>query len=94
MITYSWSFTIDTAAPVASNPKPSNNTYTNDFTPTITINLADVLSGINNGTIQLTVEGVLRSHTWNGTTVSWTAIAAFSVFIPVAKAFNAVSFIT
>jgi hypothetical protein len=78
MAAYTWSFTIDTAAPVASNPSPANGAYTNDATPTISVQLADALSGVNAGTIQLTVEGVVRAHSFAGGVVSWTAAAAFA----------------
>jgi len=78
MTTYSWSFTIDTAAPVASNPRPTNGGYTADSTPTITLQLTDALSGIDSSTIQMTVETLIVSHSWNGTHVSYTPGSAFA----------------
>jgi len=78
MTTYSWSFTIDTAAPVASNPKPTNGAYTSDSTPTITLQLTDALSGIDTSTISMTVEGSGVTHSWNGTHVSYTPGSAFA----------------
>ncbi|MHA1229142.1 MAG: Ig-like domain-containing protein [Candidatus Helarchaeota archaeon] len=78
MATYSWSFTIDTAPPVASNPSPSNGGYTNDATPTIVVALSDALSGVNSSSITLTVESSVVSHNWNGTHVIYTPGSAFA----------------
>ncbi|MBD3227872.1 MAG: hypothetical protein GF329_06760, partial [Candidatus Lokiarchaeota archaeon] len=72
MGTYSWSFTIDTEAPIASNPEPADITYTADNTPTISVDLTDALSGVNESTITLIVNGQEVPHTYLGDTVSWT----------------------
>ncbi len=78
MTSYSWAFTIDTSPPQANNPSPLDSSYTNNTTPTISVELTDALSDINASTITFTVEGVVRSHSWDGTTVSWTAGAPFA----------------
>jgi len=56
MATYSWSFTIDTAAPVASNPKPADSSYTSDTTPTIIVALSDALSEVDGSSIVLHIQ--------------------------------------
>ncbi|MHA1789269.1 MAG: hypothetical protein ACTSXT_08580, partial [Candidatus Helarchaeota archaeon] len=78
MSEYSWSFTIDTSPPVASNPIPANGSYVNTTLPTINVTLTDALSGVNPSTIQMTVEGILVSHNYIGTTVTWTATSPYS----------------
>ncbi|NVM31309.1 MAG: hypothetical protein HWN65_20895 [Candidatus Helarchaeota archaeon] len=70
---YSWQFYKDITLPQVSNPRPGNFNYTNDITPTIRVDLTDSLSGINASSIVLSVEGVVRSHSWDGTTVNWDA---------------------
>jgi hypothetical protein len=78
MATYSWSFLIEAGDPFASNPSPANNTYTNDATPLIEVDLDDLISGIDDSTIVLTVEGSIVSHSWDGTTVSYTPSTPFA----------------
>ncbi len=77
MTTYSWSFTVDLDPPQASNPAPANGDYTGDEYATLSVNLGDSLSDINATTIVLTVEGIVRIHGWNGTTVSWSPASPY-----------------
>ncbi len=74
----SWKFYKDIFAPQGSNSLPGNNSYTNDATPNISMNLTDNLSGINASSIVLTVEGIERTHNWDGITVDWTPSIPFS----------------
>jgi hypothetical protein len=78
MPTYSWSFIIDTEAPIVSNPQPSNGTYTNNNKPTISIDLTDSLSGVNSTSIVLTVNGLTVIPSYIGDTVSWTNLTMSS----------------
>ncbi|NVM31326.1 MAG: hypothetical protein HWN65_20980 [Candidatus Helarchaeota archaeon] len=68
----SWQFYKDITPPQASNPSPADSSYTNDATPTIRVDLSDALSSINVSSIILIAGGVVRVHSWDGTTVSWT----------------------
>ncbi|MBD3227998.1 MAG: hypothetical protein GF329_07395 [Candidatus Lokiarchaeota archaeon] len=61
--------TVDLYAPSASNPSPLN--YTNDSTPSITVDLDDSLSGVNSSSITMKLNGTEVNHTWDGSTVSY-----------------------
>lgn len=72
MSIYRWGFNIDLDAPIASNPYPVNISIISSSTPTIGLDLTDLVSGVDNGEIELRVNGSLVSHSWNGTRLSWT----------------------
>jgi hypothetical protein len=77
MVPYTWSFTIDTAAPVASNPSPANGTTTENNMTMISVTLGDAVSGVNPATIQLRVNTSLVAHSYAGGVVSYTPAVAF-----------------
>jgi len=68
----------DTQPPTASNPDPSDGSYTADSTPAISVDLSDDQSGVDPATIILTVEGGAVTHSWDGYTVSYTPTVAFA----------------
>jgi PGF-pre-PGF domain-containing protein len=58
---FNWSFTVDTAAPNASGNSPVS--YTNASTPSITVNVNDTVSGVNNSTINMSINGTRVTDT-------------------------------
>jgi len=57
LLTYSWSFTIDTTPPYASGESPANNSPVCDTTPLISVNISDNASGVNPDSIVMKVNG-------------------------------------
>ncbi len=57
MADYEWSFTVDLEAPAASNENPADGSYSNRVRQPISLTLEDALSGIDESTIVMEVNG-------------------------------------
>ncbi|MGB9561600.1 MAG: hypothetical protein ACPL6C_02185, partial [bacterium] len=66
-----YTFTIDTAPPVVSSITPVPGSIINSPTPIISVTLVDSLSGINEGSLGLYVNGVYHHAGEIGTSWSW-----------------------
>ncbi|MBN2543354.1 gliding motility-associated C-terminal domain-containing protein [bacterium] len=72
----SFSFTVDLAPPVATNPDPPDAGSVSDSTPTITLDVTDALSGVDSASLTLLVNGIYTytlasaAMTWDGTTIT------------------------
>lgn len=77
------SITLDSTSPIASSLTPSNASVTADTTPTISAQLADSASGVNDATFVLTVDStdVSADASFNSVTgiLSYTPTTALSV---------------
>lgn len=63
-------FTVDLSPPGASNQTPSDGNMVLNSTPTISFDITDALSGLNNGSITLTVSG-FGTYNISSPCVSW-----------------------
>ncbi|MHA1696554.1 MAG: hypothetical protein ACTSUG_14925 [Candidatus Helarchaeota archaeon] len=56
--TYYWTFEIDITPPVASNPSPSNQSFTNDNNTQVQVTVMDPISGVDFNTLNLTINNI------------------------------------
>ncbi len=79
MAPFSWYFTFDFNAPIASNIQPLNNSYIPDSTPTIRITLTDDQSGINSSSLVMKINGTTVTPTWDGNIANYTVTPGYTI---------------